>query len=270
MSALLAVAMEYVWREMETLRSQLKHSEVLIRHTQHEIQQGELNLNEKKRRLELIHSAIDEARTRMKEDQLQKKDLEHSNGVIRKASFEIPVFLERLRALGERASWLDRQFKASPELNVPELQLLSESEWVSYALEPWEKMTPKQIREHLEGIRSSAVSNAHFKFGECLGKEKELSRLNSPSKVKNYLREIMGDDVMSEYEVLPKNGFGSEFLLSPLSPHLADNLSREDMWDFVLLRKHPVDLGHWLFYFLFDGERVWGMVGDYVEIPKRP
>jgi hypothetical protein len=211
-SALLLVLLFLHWNEVDSLQTQLEQSLHDLQTNRTELEGVRSQLAEKSQQLEAAKASLEATQA-----QLAQADASRSNpAAAGRSSTEISgsdgtsgnsAFVKNLIALAEKASDLDRRFKAFPELDIPEVALLSESDWISVVSEHPKLETADDIRRALEAITNKAKSKAIGHLRSAVSMAGHTRQGSAPPEsldaLMPTLRQKLTEPMLQRYELLP-------------------------------------------------------------------
>jgi hypothetical protein len=126
-------------------------------------------------------------------------------------------FIENLVSLAEKASRLDRSFRSFPELEIPELALLDEADWIKVVSGNAKLETPSEIRRALQTLVTRAKERAADVFREAVRKTSasNVSTSGGLAPLMDELRSKMTDSILQRYDVLHASGLEPGWIDNP-------------------------------------------------------
>ena len=126
-------------------------------------------------------------------------------------------FIENLVSLAEKASRLDRSFRSFPELEIPELALLDEADWIKVVSGNAKLETPSEIRRALQTLVTRAKERAADVFREAVRKTSasNVSTAGGLAPLMEELRSKMTDSILQRYDVLHASGLEPGWIDNP-------------------------------------------------------
>ncbi|MEI6713103.1 MAG: hypothetical protein WCO60_05080 [Verrucomicrobiota bacterium] len=211
----------YQWIESDTMQIRLNQSFDTLRTAQRETEEVKAQLAESKQQLETAQSRLQEvnaqlSRTRSVGSSVSSDGASAASGANSVASST--SFTESLIQLAEKAARLDRGFKAFPALEIPELSLLTEADWIKVVSDHANLETPEQMRRALESLVASAKGRALEVFRDAAFRTGVGSDTKSTANLDPLLSELrqkLNGQILQRYELLPAASLESGWFEQP-------------------------------------------------------
>lgn len=194
----------YLWTETDSLQSRAKQEAAALQNAQREAAEANTQLAEKNRQLESTQAALKTANAQLAQTRTALPNRSDSN-----PSFSDPSapsassFIKNIFALAQTAADLDRRFKSFPEFDIPEIALLTESDWIGIASQHSKLSTADQIRTALKHVSALAESKALQQFQTALMNNTDPTAVDRIESLLPELREKLPEDVIERYELIP-------------------------------------------------------------------
>lgn len=211
----------YQWIESDTMQIRLKQSSDTLRTAQREAEETKTQLIESKQQLETAQSQLQEANAQLS---LARSGGSSASSSGLSAASETKgaaggvSFTDSLIQLAEKAARLDRAFKAFPALEIPELGLLNEADWIKAASDHSKLETPEQMRRALEALVTRAKGRAMEVIQEAAHRTGVYSDAKSIANLDPLLSELrnkLNEDILQRYELLPAASVESAWFDQP-------------------------------------------------------
>jgi hypothetical protein len=206
----LAAFAAYQWFDANSLRVRLEHSAGALAVTRNQVETLTAQFNASQQQLEDARTKLQEARTEIAHaphsSPVAKAPVAVAGGRQNPVNASSP-FVENLIALADKASRLDSAFKSFPELDIPELALLNEADWIKAVSENPKLESPDEIRSALRSIVMTAKGRAAEMFRNAVLKTSayNASTTGDLNPLIAELRKEMSEQVLQRYEVIPAN-----------------------------------------------------------------
>jgi Tfp pilus assembly protein FimV len=202
-SAGVALAL-YLWVEADSLKTRSKQDAIALQNAQSELDKAQAQLAEKTRQLASTQAALDAATAQPAQTRLPLSNLsDSSQPATNLSSVGFSPFIKNIFALAQTAADLDRRFKSFPEFDIPEIALLTESDWISIAAQHSKLNTADQIRTALKHVSALAESKALQHFQTALMTNADPTAIDRIESLLPKLREELPEDVIQRYELIP-------------------------------------------------------------------
>jgi hypothetical protein len=233
----------YLWTETDSLQTHAKQDATSLQNARLETAEAKAQLAERDRQLESTQAALETANAQLA--QTRTETLNPSAAIQPSPDPSAPSaspFIKNLVALAQKAADLDRRFKAFPELDIPEIALLTESDWISIASQDPKLETVDQIRSALERLVSTAKQNAMAELRTAVWSAKtKPGALPSLEALKPHLPQKLTVPMLERYELLPRDQIEAGWMEQPgIQQHLRDAQERGARIDFVIREKEVV------------------------------
>ncbi|MEK0445943.1 MAG: hypothetical protein RLZZ399_1264 [Verrucomicrobiota bacterium] len=196
------------WRDLESLRSQLTEEDAALRKDQRNLKNIESDITEKNRLIEEANLTLSELQAEAQNQRIgdSKNSAGSSEGPTGKADeAELKTkgapFVSHILALGERAVQLGQRIAGFPDFNIPEISLLSPSEWIGIASKYPGPDTPENIRATLASIADRAKQSAIWGIQQVISRLK-VEDARQIDEVYSGIRARFPEEVVQRYEVL--------------------------------------------------------------------
>ena len=202
--AALAVIALVLWTENDSLQAVAKQGAAALHNAQRDLAQAHAQLAEKARELESTQAALETANAQLAQTRTALPNRSDSTPPSTDPSApSASPFVKNLFALAQKAADLDRRFKAFPELDIPEIALLTESDWISVATRHPKLETADQVRKALQHVSDVAESKAFGRFQMALANHKNPVALDRIEPLLPELRKKLPEAVIQRYELIP-------------------------------------------------------------------
>ncbi|MEY2599095.1 MAG: hypothetical protein RLZZ142_1354, partial [Verrucomicrobiota bacterium] len=199
----------YQWVDADSTQLRLQQSSQALQSAQRETQEARAQLAANKQHLDAAQSALQETQAQLVQARTATPSApppgastpQTTQGASGNASFT-----DNLIRLADKASKLDQAFKNFPALEIPELALLNEADWIKAVSDHPQLETPDQIRRALESLANSAKSRAMDAFRDAVsrtGPGSESKPLENLDPLLAELRKKMNEEILQRYEILP-------------------------------------------------------------------
>jgi RNA polymerase sigma factor (sigma-70 family) len=114
--------------------------------------------------------------------------------------------VEEAESLIERVRLLKQRLAQTPEARIPELQFLSEEDWLRVAARPKQLDTDEDFRAAFSDLRNRAEGDFLRTMEPALLKYIEANNNQFPadlSQLKPYVEKAPGDDILQRYQIVP-------------------------------------------------------------------
>jgi hypothetical protein len=197
------------WVDADSLQLRLQKNSEALQSAQRETQEARAQLAANKQHLDAAQSALQETQAQLVQARTATPSApppgastpQTTQGASGNASFT-----DNLIRLADKASKLDQAFKNFPALEIPELALLNEADWIKAVSDHPQLETPDQIRRALESLVNSAKNHAINVFRDAVtrtGFGSESKPLESLDPLLAELRKKLNGDILQRYELLP-------------------------------------------------------------------
>ena len=238
----------YQWVEAESTLLRLKQSSDALQAAHRETEETSAQLSASKQQLETAQSALQEAQAQLAQARTAASSASPAGAspapAVTKATAGGTSFTENLLTLAEKASKLDHAFNTFPALEIPELALLTEADWIKAVLDHPKLETPDEIRPALESLISRAKQRALDTFRDAVrrtGLESNSKPIANLYPLFSELRQKMSEEILQRYEVLPASNVDAGWLGQP---DVKKQLAEVDQPPSLVIReKNPV--GGW-------------------------
>jgi hypothetical protein len=233
----------YLWTETDSLQSRAKQDAAALQNAQREAAEANTQLAEKNRQLESTQAALETANAQLAQTRTALPNRSDSDPPSSDPSAPgASPFIKNLVALAQKAADLDRRFKAFPELDIPEIALLTESDWISIASQDPKLETVDQIRTALERLVSTAKQNAMAEFRTAVWSAKRKPEpIQSLEALKPHLPQKLTVPMLERYELLSRDRIEAGWMEQPrIQQHLREAHERGARIDFVIREKEVV------------------------------
>lgn len=194
----------YLWTEADFLKTRFKQDTIALQRARRELDQAQSQLTEKIRQLESTQTALEAATARAAQT---RSALSTPSDSVQTAtdlsSAGSSPFIKNIFALAQRAADLDRRFKYFPEYDIPEIELLTESDWIGIAAEHSKLDTTDQISKALKHVSALAESKALQHFQTALMKGTDPTLIDRIDALLPELRKKLPENVIQRYELVP-------------------------------------------------------------------
>lgn len=173
-------------------------------------------LKETEKSVTNLNSQLDSARQKY-EKQLKQIQNESVSSAAKEAGKKDPEkvspFIDNLLKKVESAQLLERELAKQPELEIPELSYLKETDWLAASEKLGDNPSPEQITNAIGKLTNTARTNFFFEmhsWGEKTGLWANLGQMHSVDHIKAFLRSNLEEskmpdlNVFDRYEVVPK------------------------------------------------------------------
>lgn len=217
--AILLILVVCQWVEGDSIKGRLKRSEEALLLARREALGAGAEAAQVKQKLEDAEAAL-----RVAGEQLARAQRAMSAAQPSGASSSPPEkaaansqFIENLVSLAEKASRLDRSFRSFPELEIPELALLDEADWIKVVSGNAKLETPSEIRRALQTLVTRAKERAADVFREAVRKTSaaNVSTAGGLAPLMEELRSKMTDSILQRYDVLHASGLEPSWIDNP-------------------------------------------------------
>lgn len=217
--AVLLILVVCQWLEGDAIKGRLKQSEEALVLARRDALRAAAEAAEVKQKLEDADAALRAAGEQLALAQRAMSAAQPSgasSGPPERAAAN-SQFIENLVSLAEKASRLDRSFKSFPELEIPELALLDEADWIKTVSEHAKLETPGDIRRALQSLVTKAKQRAADVFREAVRKTSasNISTSGGLAPLMEELRGKMTDSILQRYDVLPASGLEPGWIDNP-------------------------------------------------------
>lgn len=192
-----------LWTEADSLKTRSKQDAIALQKAQRELDQAQSQLAEKTRQLASTQTALEAATARAAQT---RSALSNPSDSVQPAtdlsSAGSSPFIKNIFALAQRAADLDRRFKYFPEYDIPEIELLTESDWIDIASQHSNLNNEEQIRKALKHVSALAGSKALQHFQTALMKNTDPMLIDRIDALLPELRKKLPEDVIQRYELV--------------------------------------------------------------------
>jgi hypothetical protein len=119
----------------------------------------------------------------------------------------VSPFVRNVLSLAERAAELDKALKGFPGLDIPEISLLKETDWMEIASGHPNLGTVGQIKQALQQLTQKAQFRAGNLLMNAVMESGDAANLKSLDAVRSSLSKTMGPDLIQRYELVPASQF---------------------------------------------------------------
>jgi RNA polymerase sigma factor (sigma-70 family) len=134
-----------------------------------------------------------------------------------------------LRTLGTRAAKLKERLNRMPDMNIPELQFLTEKNWLDAVAGIENLETDDDYRQALNLLRARAKSTVGMKLQMAMRQYADANAGMLPadvSQLQPYLEEPIGPTILERYKITETGNVGelvqSDFILEEIAPPVDD------------------------------------------------
>ena len=206
----------YQWVEADAMQLRLRQGSEALQAAQREAEEARAHLTANKQQLDASESALQETRAQLAQARTAPASappVAPTGGASAKrnaqGASDGASFTDNLIRLAEKASNLDHAFKNFPALEIPELALLNEADWIKAVSDHPNLETPDQIRRALESLVTNAKHRAVDAFREAVGRTgsgNESKPIANLDPLLTELRKKLNEDILQRYEILPSAG----------------------------------------------------------------
>lgn len=246
----IAVLAVYPAARIAALKSQLRSAEERLGKTRSDTAPMGGSLAEKPAEISSLKNQIRELEARLTQSQTELKKLraamlrkdsalQSHQGTSTTGSQSVgqSSFATNLMALAERAIRIDKHFKGFPHLEIPEIGILSESNWIEIASENSDLETAEQIQKALHSVIKRAKTETALEIAAAYRRAGDLAEIQSMEQLAPHLKEGLTPEMAARYELVPSSKLEPKYLQHPL---FQDFGGAKTHLEAVVREKHPV------------------------------
>lgn len=198
----------YQWTENGALQTRLDQAHRAAAEAAREARRLREQLAERDRQLESAQAARDGANRDFERNRAVRAKADPAAQTAEKARGEaVSPFVKSVLSLAERAAELDRALKSFPSLDIPEIGLLKETDWMEVASEHSNLETVDQITQALKQLANKAQIRAGNFLMNAVMESGDVATLHSLDAVGASLSKTMSPDLIQRYELVPVSQF---------------------------------------------------------------